>query len=90
MEERAESIDDGSFETAETGPAFPNIPTDYHDKAATVGFGDGHVDVRRWRNPYLTTVQQEIVHAKLNGSGATVTATDPDWVWLSQHASKPK
>ncbi|HTV43587.1 MAG TPA: prepilin-type N-terminal cleavage/methylation domain-containing protein [Candidatus Sulfotelmatobacter sp.] len=50
-EERAESIDDGSFEISEPttpgqaqgSPSFPNIPTDYHNGAATLAFGDGHV-----------------------------------------------
>jgi prepilin-type N-terminal cleavage/methylation domain-containing protein/prepilin-type processing-associated H-X9-DG protein len=93
MEERAESIDDGSFETAEppvgssTVSDYPNIPTDYHSDAATLAFGDGHVDVHKWRDPTLTTPQQQIVKKKL--ADFTANAAYPDWLWLAQHASVP-
>jgi prepilin-type N-terminal cleavage/methylation domain-containing protein/prepilin-type processing-associated H-X9-DG protein len=87
MEERAESIDDGSFETAEANSGFPNLPTDYHNGAATLGFGDGHVETHRWRDGALITPQQQIVSAKLNGSGINAGRGDPDWNWLAQHAT---
>lgn len=90
MEERPESIDDGSFETAETGPGLPNIPTDYHNDAATVGFAGGHVEVHRWRTAPCLTPQVSIVKQKLTGSGYSVGTDNVDWQWLSQHASAPK
>ncbi len=97
MEERAESIDDGSFETAEpatpgtpppANPTYPNIPTDYHGDAATICFGDGHVDVRRWRDPGLLITQQQIVQKKF--AGVVGNSQLPDWMWLAQHATAPK
>jgi len=88
IEERAESIDDGSFETMETSTTFPNLPMDYHANAATLGFGDGHVEVHKWHNGSLITPQQPIVHTKMNGSAVNPGRGDQDWYWLSQHASQ--
>lgn len=94
MEERAESIDDGSFETAEpavgssTVGNYPNIPTDYHSDAATLGFGDGHVDLHKWRDPTLCTPQQQIVKTKF--ASFKGNSAYPDWLWLAQHATVPK
>ncbi len=87
MEERAESIDDGSFETLESSPGFPNIPTDYHGGAATVGFADGHVEVHKWHDGGLLTPQTPIVQKKLAG-GINAGRGDADWNWLAQHASQ--
>jgi len=89
MEERAESIDDGSFETLEASPGFPNIPTDYHGGAATVGFADGHVEVHKWHDAGLLTPQTPIVQKKLAG-GINAGRGDADWNWLAQHASQHK
>ena len=96
VEERAESIDDGSFEIAEPtkpgqaqgSPNFPNIPTDYHNEAATLAFGDGHVDVHRWHDPVLLSPQQQIVKTKAAGWPATSPCSD--WYWLAQHGTVPK
>ena len=92
MEERAESIDDGSFEIAEPNQggnnSFPNIPTDYHNGACTLAFGDGHVDVHGWHDPNLLLPQQEIVQTKWAGKPAT--APYSDYNWLAQHGTTPK
>jgi prepilin-type N-terminal cleavage/methylation domain-containing protein/prepilin-type processing-associated H-X9-DG protein len=92
MEERAESIDDGSFETAESTANFPNLPTDYHGGAATVGFGDGHVEVHKWHNAVLLKPQQQTVVTKWTSSnqGANPGRGDQDWNWLAQHATAPR
>ena len=95
MEERAESIDDGSFATDEgQGNTIVNWPTDYHNNAATIGFADGHVDVHRWFNSSTSTPgecftapQQETVAKKWGGATAGGHQA-ADIIWLQQHASQ--
>jgi prepilin-type N-terminal cleavage/methylation domain-containing protein/prepilin-type processing-associated H-X9-DG protein len=92
VEERAESIDDGSFEIGEPnqggGTSFPNIPTDYHNGACTIAYGDGHVEVHPWHDPVLLQPQQEIVKTKFAGWAATSPYSD--LYWLGQHGTVPK
>lgn len=94
VEERPESIDDGSFEISEPanptsptpGSTYPNIPTDYHNGAMTAGFADGHVDVHRWLDANLRKPQTQIVQLKWAG----IAVSNPgDWWWLAQHATIP-
>jgi prepilin-type processing-associated H-X9-DG protein len=85
MEERAESIDDGSFETEPAMAKFPNLPTDYHAGSATVAFGDGHVEAHKWHDSSLLTPQQQMP-TRLAGAVSTGRG-DPDWNWLCLHAT---
>jgi prepilin-type N-terminal cleavage/methylation domain-containing protein/prepilin-type processing-associated H-X9-DG protein len=93
MEERGESIDDGSFATIEGTPQIFNWPTDYHNLAATVSFADGHVDVHRWVGEAASGVanctapQMPIVQSKWTSE--QVSAKSADLIWLQQHATVP-
>lgn len=95
MEERGESIDDGSFETQMQGTGIANFPTDYHNTAATVGFADGHVDVHRWFGG-PTSVPGVSVNAPQNPEPGTKWGIPvptvgmrniADLAWLQNHAS---
>jgi prepilin-type N-terminal cleavage/methylation domain-containing protein/prepilin-type processing-associated H-X9-DG protein len=95
MEERAESIDDGSFETQEGNYTVANWPTDYHNGAAVVGFADGHAEPHRW---YTTSTsvggwsflapQQVLVTTKWGAADVTPSQAQ-DLQWLQQHATVP-
>lgn len=91
MEERGESIDDGSFETSMGNYVIANWPTDYHNNAATVGFADGHVDVHRWVGE--TTSQgwscaaPQVPEPPIKWGTASVGTTCADYIWLQKHAS---
>ena len=94
MEERGESIDDGSFETQEGNTTVANWPTDYHNGAATIGFADGHVDVHRWYTSVssvsgwsFTTQQQVFVPTKWGGATEPSIKEQTDLSWLQQHAT---
>lgn len=97
MEERGESIDDGSFETQETGyPSacfIANWPTDYHNEAATVGFADGHVEVHRWLGEptvpgySCTAPQAAIVGSKWGSEQVAGSKNLSDWIWMANHAT---
>ena len=88
MEERAESIDDGSFETQEGDTTCANWPTDYHNGAATVGFADGHVQAHKWRTAAFLQPQQTIVTTKWGSQSLPGNALT-DLAWLQAHATIP-
>jgi len=86
MEERAESIDDGSFETQEGNTTVANWPTDYHGGAATVAFADGHAEAHKWMTSPFLQPQQAIVTAKW-GSQTLAPVQMTDLQWLQMHAT---
>ena len=94
MEERGESIDDGSFETQMGDFTIANWPTDYHNNAATVGFADGHVDVHRWVGETTSTAgwgctAPQSPDPVTKWGSVTVGSTCTDYIWLENHASCP-
>lgn len=76
------SINEGTF--AMVGPGEPqryvwiDWPGTRHNMAATVGFGDGHVELRRWQDP-RTSVK--------NNVGIVTQSGNPDIRWLSERTS---
>jgi prepilin-type N-terminal cleavage/methylation domain-containing protein/prepilin-type processing-associated H-X9-DG protein len=90
MEERAESIDDGSFETQEgalTGNmTVANWPTDYHNGAATVAFADGHAEAHKWLTSPFLQPQQIMVTTKW-GAQTILPSQMQDLAWLQAHAT---
>jgi prepilin-type N-terminal cleavage/methylation domain-containing protein/prepilin-type processing-associated H-X9-DG protein len=97
MEERGESIDDGSFLTEMTLPSIENFPTCYHNNAATVGFADGHVEVHRWIGEPIsghadwgcTSPQNPEPTAKWGNGTVNGTKYLADLKWMQNHASCP-
>jgi prepilin-type N-terminal cleavage/methylation domain-containing protein len=105
IEERGESIDDGSFAIEPPGfTTLENMPMNAHNMAGTLGFADGHVEVHRWlglgsgwavsgsnpANANITTTQQALC-AKWTDPIGTVAARDPgDLSWLEAHATSHK
>jgi prepilin-type N-terminal cleavage/methylation domain-containing protein/prepilin-type processing-associated H-X9-DG protein len=103
MEERSESIDDGSFETQEgVGKNFTvaNWPTDYHNGTASVGFADTHVEAHKWLTSYnydssgsepWSFIAPQQVHVQVKW-GAGTAQTGPgavDLQWLQERATCP-
>jgi len=93
MEERAESIDDGSFEVQEGNTTIANWPTDYHNGAAAIAFADGHAEAHKWLTtgtsvPGWSFTAPQQVYVPTKWGGATALATQPqDLTWLQQHAT---
>jgi prepilin-type N-terminal cleavage/methylation domain-containing protein/prepilin-type processing-associated H-X9-DG protein len=87
MEERAESIDDGSFETQEGDTTIANWPTDYHNGAAMIAFADGHAEAHKWQTGQFLQPQQTVVTAKWGSQPVSGQMTD--LTWLQQHANAP-
>lgn len=92
MEERGESIDDGSFETQMHDNTIANWPTDYHNGAATVAFADGHVEVHRWfgePGQYSCAAPQVPEPPTKWGTESVATKYLSDYDWLENHATCP-
>jgi prepilin-type N-terminal cleavage/methylation domain-containing protein/prepilin-type processing-associated H-X9-DG protein len=96
IEERAESIDDGSMEVQEgVGNNFTvaNWPTDYHNGAATFGFADGHCAAQKWVTTSSSVAglaflapQQVTVTTKW-GAAQVAISQATDLQWLQMHAT---
>ena len=93
VEERGESIDDGSFEVQEGNFTVANWPTDYHDGAAGLAYADGHAQAHKWLTTSSSVAswgflapQQVSVPAKW-GSASVTIAQSQDLQWLQQHAT---
>jgi len=70
------------------GTWFYHRPSAEHNNGGTLAFADGHVEARRWRDA-------ETIKAAKNGGMAgdgahfdPVSASNPDFVWLKDHASR--
>jgi len=94
MEERGESIDDGSFATEmNQATTIANYPSDNHNNAATVAFADGHVEVHRWfgestqQGWSCTSPQNPQPVAKWNFGMLSSGANPSDLDWLQSHAT---
>jgi prepilin-type N-terminal cleavage/methylation domain-containing protein len=83
LDERADSINDGFFwisQTAITGDgSFHDLPAIYHINASSFSFADGHAELHRWNDVFISA---------LPGSGPYFGKQDPGW--LASHATAKK
>ncbi len=95
IDEREDSLNDGSLlvsmdgfgEESVVSPAAGRIvdyPADWHDGAATVAFGDGHVEVRRWVDWRTTPPRRVGVVIPLN----VASPNNPDVGWMQERATR--
>lgn len=94
LEERADTINDGSFATdfshtgnpAGMGAVNPfyliDFPADRHGRGAQLSFADGHVERHAWLEP--TTMPRMAIPR------SHTTPTDRDVEWLLEHAADPR
>jgi prepilin-type processing-associated H-X9-DG protein len=94
IDEREESLNDGYFAINMRGFAPGNawngevtqltdLPAYWHDRAASVTFGDGHVDVQRWQDP-RTTPDPTRGQIPLG----VPSPQNRDVLWLQEHATR--
>ena len=50
IEEHPDSINDGFFVNGYSASSWADLPASHHSGAATFSFGDGHVELRKWRS----------------------------------------
>jgi prepilin-type N-terminal cleavage/methylation domain-containing protein/prepilin-type processing-associated H-X9-DG protein len=86
-DENMASLNDGYLQIRLTFPQYPDIPAAYHDGAGSFSFADGHVELRHWFGSVLPSVPYK--HGLTQSSVAT-GSSDPDWRWLTNHASSKR
>jgi prepilin-type N-terminal cleavage/methylation domain-containing protein/prepilin-type processing-associated H-X9-DG protein len=84
LEEREDSINDGWFATdPDTLYQLVDYPANYHNKATSFSFADGHAEIHRWKDgrtmPILRQGQLLTLNVNLGG--------DKDILWLAQRAA---
>ncbi|HEV2329030.1 MAG TPA: prepilin-type N-terminal cleavage/methylation domain-containing protein [Verrucomicrobiae bacterium] len=82
------TLNDGYLQVALNTPGFPDCPANYHGGVNCFSFGDGHVETHKWMGalknlPYAFNVRGTY----WTGGAASVSAQDPDWLWLKQHSA---
>ena len=65
-------------------PGMENVPASRHNRAATISFTDGHVELHRWQDSIMfapaTGIQQPILRSGRNS----------DWLWLRTRMTRAK
>jgi prepilin-type N-terminal cleavage/methylation domain-containing protein/prepilin-type processing-associated H-X9-DG protein len=95
LDEREDVINWGNFMTDMDGFSPPNpalytldqdLPGCYHNGACGFCFGDGHSEIKRWRDPRTTPPLQIQVAVVKTWS----VPRDQDVGWLQDHTTRPK
>ena len=92
-EESMGTLQDGFLELNLTASAadYPDLPGSYHAGSGVASFADGHAEVHQYRTKWSgtyglirpVTYNSQYHHTPASG------ATDPDLVWVIQHAAAP-
>ena len=84
LDEREDSINDGTFCTAADQPGFlRDVPASYHGSSGGLSFADGHSEIHKWTAGWIT---QPIQASPINDKDLTGTAGVGDVNWLDVHA----
>jgi prepilin-type N-terminal cleavage/methylation domain-containing protein len=84
LDEREDSINDGTFFTAVDKPGYlTDVPASYHGGAGGLSFADGHSEIHKWTAAWIT---QPIQPTRVNDHDLTGTAGVRDVYWLDLHA----
>jgi prepilin-type N-terminal cleavage/methylation domain-containing protein len=89
IDERDDSIDDGYFAIDMVVQQLANLPAGYHAGSGATTFADGHAEIHRWRSPQVLLRQQTGVET-VKHEYVSVSADNPDLVWLRAHATVPQ
>ncbi len=84
IDENPKTINDGYFVVPVSKETdWVDFPATYHNKAAGLSFGDGHSEIRRWRD-------NAILKRKSYGNvDATPSEYLPDFRWLQERTANP-
>jgi len=94
IDEREDRINNGYFFVDMTGfsPREParltmtDMPGSYHNGGASISFGDGHVEQKRWTDPRTKPPLQRGVNLSLTHGAAN----SADVIWLQERATGPR
>jgi prepilin-type N-terminal cleavage/methylation domain-containing protein/prepilin-type processing-associated H-X9-DG protein len=84
LDERPDSINDGSFFTKVDQPGYlQDVPGSYHGHKAGFSFADGHSEIHKWLCAYIN---QPIQPTRINEHNLAGDPNVGDVYWLDQHA----
>jgi prepilin-type N-terminal cleavage/methylation domain-containing protein/prepilin-type processing-associated H-X9-DG protein len=84
IDEREDSINDGTFFTRVDQPGFlEDAPASYHGGSGGLSFADGHSEIHRWHAQWIT---QPIQSAPINDHSLVGASGVDDVYWLDQCA----
>jgi prepilin-type N-terminal cleavage/methylation domain-containing protein/prepilin-type processing-associated H-X9-DG protein len=69
------------------GTWFYHRPSAEHNNGGTLAFADGHVEAKRWRDGETIKAAKSGGNAGDGGHFDSVSTSNPDFVWLKEHAS---
>ena len=81
VDESPWSINDGALAVSAGIPKWIDFPTTAHGNGCGFSFCDGHAEIHKWRGSSMQLT------APAPSGGRSVPASDPDWIWLSTHAT---
>jgi prepilin-type N-terminal cleavage/methylation domain-containing protein/prepilin-type processing-associated H-X9-DG protein len=84
------SFSDGYMQISTTTAGFPDTPAARHNGGCGLSYSDGHAEVHKWMTPLLTGVASgagQIAARPAWGVPAGIDASNPDWIWWSQHTA---
>ena len=90
LDEHPDTVNDGFFmNRLEEAPKWGNLPASYHNGAANLTFGDGHVEAHRWQ---VTTGPGATIRPNVKGGAGGIYAADPttDWDWVKERSAARK
>lgn len=84
LDEREDSINDGTFFTAADKPGYlTDVPASYHGNAGGFSFADMHSEIHKWFAGWIT---QPIQATRINDHDLTGSPGVGDAYWLDLHA----
>ena len=79
IDENPITINDGYFVVDITRKDhWSDTPASYHNAAGGLSFGDGHAEIKKWRDSKVLTATSNDV---------TGDSNSPDWAWMAERAS---
>ena len=60
IDENPASINDGWLICDPGSSNWIDVPATYHDNASVISFADGHIEIKRWRDPSITALTASI------------------------------
>jgi prepilin-type processing-associated H-X9-DG protein len=92
IDENPQSINDGWMiedptSPSEESPVWIDGPAVYHDGACGLSFCDGHAEIKKWRDPYLLSINSMNDTQAWTGGDTKYT---PDVLWLSHRSTALK
>jgi len=83
IDEREDSINDGWFAVDMVNPGIlVDIPAAYHNRAGTMGFADGHAQIKKWVDSRTTPPLHPGVRSQQQ-----YVPNDPDVSWIQEHTT---